>query len=124
MPNLSTAAFTFSIFFSNSNSGAWIPTMTKPLSAYFSFQSTRYGIVRMQLIQLYVQKSTSTTFPLRSERFIGSVFMYPVILSNSGAFLNCDLSIENCTFLIFVFVVSLLSCTTSIAGTKFVVSPP
>src|ERR671923_174510 len=85
--------------------------MTKPLSAYFSFQSTRYGIVLIQLIQLYVQKSTSTTFPLRSERCIGLVFMYPVTLSNSGAFLNCDLSIENCAFLI-------------VAGTKLAVSSP
>src|SRR5215207_6557077 len=86
----------------------------------------------MQLIQLYVQKSTSTTFPLRSERFIGLVFMYPVTLSNSGAFLNCDLSIENCDLSIencdlsiencaFLIVVESLlpSCATCVAGMKF-----
>src|SRR4051812_20179160 len=98
MPNFFTPALTLSIFFSNSNSGVCTPTITSPLSAYFAFQSTRYGSVLIQLMQLYVQKSTSTTLPFKSTSFIGLVFMYPDIPANSGAFLNCDLSTVYCVF--------------------------
>src|SRR5215211_4444752 len=64
----------------------------------------------MQLMQLYVQKSTSTTLPLRSASVIGSELMYPLTFVSSGASLNCDLSI--CTLVI----VPLSS--TIVAGTK------
>jgi hypothetical protein len=48
----------------------------------------------MQLMQLYVQKSTKTTLPFRSDSLIGFVLIYPEIFVNSGAGLNCDLSIR------------------------------
>ena len=43
--------------------------------AYFSFHAFRYGIVRMQLMQEYVQKSTNTTFPFRSASVKGPELM-------------------------------------------------
>src|SRR3990172_7122777 len=66
IPFLSTAIFTLFRSFSNSNSGECTPIINKPSSAYFSFHAVMYGIVLMQLIQLYVQKSYSITFPLIS----------------------------------------------------------
>src|ERR687898_826209 len=95
---------------SAASSGLCTPTITRPLSAYFSYHVFKYGIVLMQLMQLYVQKSTSITFPLRSARVIGSELTKPAIFVSSGASLNCDLSICN---LVIVPLSSIIA-----AGTK------
>ena len=84
MPRSETAARTFSGSFSNSNSGVWTPMMSRPSSAYLSCQSLRYGRVRMQLTQVYVQKSSRTILPLRSSTVSGSEFIQPSRPSGAG----------------------------------------
>lgn len=59
--------------------------ITSHLSAYFLFHSTRYGSVRWQLIHEYVQKSTSTTFPLRLAIVSGELPIQLVSPASSGA---------------------------------------
>ena len=49
---------------SNGNSGVCTPTTVRPWGVYRSAQRFTWGRVRMQLMQAYVQKSTSTTRPL------------------------------------------------------------
>src|SRR5262245_42698834 len=88
--------------------------MTRPSSAYFSYQAFRYGMVLIQLMQLYVQKSTRTTLPFRSARVIGSVLINPEILANSGASLNCDLSI---------WTIAVVPFSEMVAGTKLFCCP-
>ena len=65
------ARATFAGFFSNSNSGVCTPTITRPSSRYASNHARRYGSVRTQLTQLYVQKSTTTTRPRSAARLSG-----------------------------------------------------
>ena len=51
--------------------------------------SVMYGRVRMQLTQVYVQKSMSTTLPRRSSRLNGSVLIQPVMPTSCGAVGPC-----------------------------------
>ena len=76
---------TLSVSFSNSNLGEWTPTMTRPTSAYLACQSFRYGSVRMQFTQVYVQKSMRTTLPRRSSMVSGSELSQLEMAWNSGA---------------------------------------
>src|SRR3954462_13881624 len=66
-----TADRTLSTCFSNSNSGEWTPITTNPCCWYFSAQARTYGSVRRQLMHVYVQKSTRTTFPRRADAVSG-----------------------------------------------------
>ena len=59
----STAARTFDVTCSNANSGVCTPMITSPSSWYAAYHALRCGSVRRQLMQEYVQKSTSTTLP-------------------------------------------------------------
>src|SRR3989344_3556764 len=66
--------------------------ITRPLSLYFSYQAFKYGVVRWQLMQLYVQKSIRITFlPTRSFTVIDlpSVFIKPSGVVISFASLYC-----------------------------------
>src|SRR3989338_10881468 len=86
-----TASSTFFKILSKENSGVCRPIMTSPSSSYFLCHSFRYGIVRWQLIQLYVQISNNTTFlPLNSLMVIGKllVFIKPSGVLMSGASVN------------------------------------
>jgi hypothetical protein len=49
---------------------------TSPSFLYFSAQARTKGSVRSQLMQVYVQKSTSTTFPRRSDAVRGGEFSH------------------------------------------------
>src|SRR6266550_3681627 len=60
------ARWAFSMLCSNENSGVCTPITTRPWSLYFSSHARTYGSVRSQLMQVYVQKLTTTTFPRRS----------------------------------------------------------
>src|SRR3989338_6749464 len=65
--------------------------MTSPSSSYSLYHWFRYGIVRWQFIQLYVQMSNNTTFlPLNSLIVMGKlfVFMKPLGVLMSGARIN------------------------------------
>ena len=79
-----TACRTLSIFFSKSNSGVCTPITTRPWSLYFSAQARTYGSVRSQLMQVYVQKSTSTTLPRRPAALNGGAFSHPVAPASEG----------------------------------------
>src|SRR4051794_30705540 len=57
---------------SNENSGVWTPMTTRPSSRYACDQARTYGSVRSQLMQVSVQKSTSTTRPRKSAASSGS----------------------------------------------------
>ena len=57
----------FSWSCSNENSGVCMPSITSPSSRYRSSQARTYGSVRIQLMHVYVQKSTTTTRPWRSD---------------------------------------------------------
>src|SRR5713226_7921452 len=60
--------------------------MSNPLSEYFSFHAFRYGNVLIQLMQMYVQKSYSTTLSfIAALRSSGVVLTYPDIPTRSGA---------------------------------------
>src|SRR3989344_8773617 len=60
--------------------------ITNPLSLYFSYHAFKYGVVRWQLIQLYVQKSISTTFlPINSLRVSG---LLSVLIKPSGVVIS------------------------------------
>src|SRR3989344_7985671 len=50
--------------------------ITRPLSAYFSCHAFMCGSVRMQLMQLYVQKSINTTLPFRLCMLRGAEFIH------------------------------------------------
>ena len=75
---------TLSMFPSKPNSGVWTPITVSPSSRYLAAQARRYGSVRSQLTQVYVQKSTSTTRPRRSSGVNGSELSHPVAPSNDG----------------------------------------
>src|SRR3989344_1698470 len=69
--------------------------ITRPLSAYFSCHAFMCGSVRMQLMQLYVQKSISTTLPfrlcmLRGAEFIHSPAAISCALPDIGRFMACN----------------------------------
>ena len=59
--------------------------MTRPLSEYLSCHCLRYGRVRRQLTQVYVQKSISTTFPRSPSSVSGSELIHDSIPTSSGA---------------------------------------
>src|SRR4029079_2062640 len=80
---VSAAQRTLSTSRSNGNSGVWTPTTTSP-SAYFSDHARQYASVRSQLMHVYVQKSTSTTFPRRASLVSGGELSQPVAPSNPG----------------------------------------
>ena len=69
---LRTAFSTFISSCSNENSGVCTPITTKPASLYFAVQFLKYGNGRMELMQVYVQKSTSVTFPRSDLRLKGT----------------------------------------------------
>src|SRR5918994_2837129 len=83
-PRRRDCAMTLSMFPSKSNSGVWTPTTVSPSSRYLAAQARRYGSVRSQLTQVYVQKSTSTTRPRRPSGVKGSELSHPVAPSNDG----------------------------------------
>src|SRR6476646_10898952 len=60
----------------NSNSGVWTPMTTRPTGAYCRFHALMYGAVRIQLTQVYSQKSTSTTLPRRASDVSGGEFTH------------------------------------------------
>ena len=80
----STAQRTLSASRSNGNSGVCTPTTTSPSSSYFSAHARTYASVRSQLMQVYVQKSTRTTFPRRTSGVSGSELSQPAAPSNAG----------------------------------------
>src|SRR3954451_7833997 len=65
-------------FFSKENSGVCTPIVTRPASRYFSDHARTYGSVRNQLMHVYVQKSTATTFPRSSSTVSGEEFSHDV----------------------------------------------
>src|SRR3989338_11707119 len=114
MLNFFTAVATLLYSFSNSNSGVCTPIITKPLSLYFSYHALRYGVVRWQLIQLYVKKSTRITFlPIRPLIVIGfpSVFIKPsgVVISFANSYCFDFASAER-------YLLGMISFLTSVVG--------
>ena len=61
------------------------PTTVSPWRVYCSAQRFTWGRVRMQLMQAYVQKSTSTTRPRNCARLSGSELSQRSMPVNSGA---------------------------------------
>src|SRR5271165_1819242 len=79
-----TAFSTFLRSCSNENSGVCTPITTKPASLYFAAQSLKYGNGRIELMQVYVQKLISATFP-RSDLWLnGTELSHPMPPSRSG----------------------------------------
>src|SRR5216683_856645 len=77
---------TLAVSCSNWNSGVCTPITTNPSLLYLSYQEVTCGSVRIQLMQVYVQKSTKTTFPLRLAIVSGLfVFNHLSIPTKSGA---------------------------------------
>src|SRR5262249_51873951 len=72
-------------FFSNSNSGEWTPTITRPSARYLSHHWRRNGKVRWQLMHEYVQKSTSTTLPRSASIESGGELSQSTMPVKSGA---------------------------------------
>src|SRR6476646_2940789 len=66
IPLACTAIRTLSTSSSKLNSGVCTPMTTNPWSLYRVAHAPTYGNVRSQLMQVYVQKSTSTTLRCRS----------------------------------------------------------
>src|SRR4051794_38065726 len=60
----------------SSNSGACTPTTTSPIDAKSRCHALTYGAVRIQLTQVYSQKSTSTTFPRNASGVSGGEFTH------------------------------------------------
>src|SRR4030095_11200786 len=79
------AAATLSYGFSQGNSGLWTPTIVKPARSYRSCHARNCGITFWQLIQPYVQNSTSTTRPLSSAMLRGGLLIHPPPPVTSGA---------------------------------------
>src|SRR6185369_4441 len=79
-----TASCTFGRSFSNENSGVCTPITTSPASLYFSAHALMYGSGRSELMQVYVQKSTSTTFPRSDLPVSGSELSQPSAPPSSG----------------------------------------
>src|ERR687897_752456 len=78
------ASRTFSTSRSNENSGVWTPMTTRPRSRYFSDHARTKASVRSQLMQVYVQKSTRTTFSTKLSGVSGDEFSQPVAPSKPG----------------------------------------
>src|SRR5829696_9958675 len=57
---------------------------TRPRSRYFSDHARMKASVRSQLMQVYVQKSTRTTFPARPSGVSGDELSQPVARSKPG----------------------------------------
>src|ERR1700722_16064702 len=81
---LCTAFSTFIGSCSNENSGVCTPITTNPASFYFVAQFFRNGSGRMELMQVYVQKLTSVTFPRSDLRLKGTELSQPMAPSMSG----------------------------------------
>src|ERR1700733_15733035 len=79
-----TAFFTLAGFFSKPNSGAWTPITTRPASLYFAAHAFMYGNSRRLLMQEYVQKLTSTTFPRSALLLKGAELSQATAPSRSG----------------------------------------
>ena len=79
------ATSTLLVVRSNGNSGVCTPTTVRPWGVYSSAQRFTWGSVRMQLMQAYVQKSTSTTRPRSWARLSGSELSQRSMPVNSGA---------------------------------------
>ena len=62
----------------------WTPITTNPCCSYASAHARMYESVRSQLMQVYVQKSTRTTFPWRSAIESGCELSHPVAPSNDA----------------------------------------
>ena len=69
---------------SNENSGVWTPMTISPSSRYARDQARTYGSWRSQLMQVSVQKFTSTTCPRSSAGPSGSELSHPVAPSSAG----------------------------------------
>src|SRR6266404_2561407 len=69
---------------SKSNSGVCAPITTRPCSRYLASQARRYGSVRSQLTQVYVQKSTSTTLSRRPSAVSGGELSHVVALRSDA----------------------------------------
>src|ERR1035441_269578 len=85
MPSRFAAEATLAGLCSKANSGVLTPTTTSPLLWYVWYHFSTYGMLRMQLIQEYVQKSTSTTLPFRPAMVRGGLLIQLVKPWNSGA---------------------------------------
>src|ERR1051325_7463946 len=79
-----TAFLTLAGSFSNPNSGEWTPITTRPASLYFAAHAFMYGSSRRLLMQEYVQKLTSTTFPRSDLPLNPAEFSQPTAPSKSG----------------------------------------
>src|SRR2546422_6980288 len=84
MPSFFVAAATPVVGFSQKNSGECTPTMVKPALAYLPCQSRNCGITFWQLIQPWVQNSTSTTRP-RSQPMVSGGLLSHGAPAMSGA---------------------------------------
>src|SRR2546427_630441 len=80
---------------SKSNSGVCAPITTRPCSRYLASQARRYGSVRSQLTQVYVQKSTSTTLPRRPSAVSGGELSHVVALRSDANPVSVAVSIPN-----------------------------
>src|SRR6202035_1972127 len=78
------AFFTLAGSVSKSNSGAWTPITTRPASLYLAAQAFMYGSSRRLLMQEYVQKLTSTTFPRSALLLNGAELSHDTAPSKSG----------------------------------------
>src|SRR5450830_359367 len=85
MPRSLTALRTLPMSRSKANSGACTPITTRPWSWYFAAQALTYGKLRRQLMQEYVQKSTSTTLPFRLAAVSGGEFNHCTAPSSGGS---------------------------------------
>src|SRR5215831_3718680 len=84
MPRSCVAFRTLATFFSNANSGACTPMTTRPWLRYLSAQARTYGSERRQLMQEYVQKSTSTTLPRRPSAVSGAELSHSTAPDSDG----------------------------------------
>src|SRR5580765_6286487 len=83
--NARTAVVTLARSCSNENSGVCTPITTRPESRYFAAQLLMYGCGRSELMQVYVQKDTSTTLPCKEARPRDGELSQPTAPSKSGA---------------------------------------
>src|SRR2546425_10514472 len=83
---------------SKSNSGVCAPITTRPCSRYLASQARRYGSVRSQLTQVYVQKSTATTLPRRPSAVSGGEFSHVVAWRSDANPVSVAVSIPSRAF--------------------------
>src|SRR4051812_29379277 len=62
-----------------------MPITTSPWSRYFSYHAFTNGSARRQLMQEYVQKSTTTTLPRRPSAVSGAELSHSVAPSSGGS---------------------------------------